>query len=116
MATPIRFFWTDGTGSAGPASPQGRSGSSCGNSSGPGNPESMWPILIRFGSGSGRQSCRPVAVRRIITQIREGERRPSARRRSTVIRTAAWLAERRAELLPVPYFHVVFTLPAPTRR
>ena len=27
---------------------------------------------------------------------------------------AAWLAERQAELLPVPYFHVVFTLPAPT--
>jgi len=26
---------------------------------------------------------------------------------------AAWLAERQAELLPVPYFHVVFTLPAP---
>jgi Putative transposase/Transposase zinc-binding domain len=26
---------------------------------------------------------------------------------------AAWLAERPAELLPVPYFHVVFTLPAP---
>ena len=25
----------------------------------------------------------------------------------------AWLAERQAELLPVPYFHVVFTLPAP---
>src|SRR5215211_2047086 len=25
---------------------------------------------------------------------------------------AQWLAERRAELLPVPYFHVVFTLPA----
>jgi hypothetical protein len=25
-----------------------------------------------------------------------------------------WLAEREAELLPVPYFHVVFTLPAPT--
>ena len=25
---------------------------------------------------------------------------------------AAWLAERPAELLPVPYFHVVFTLPA----
>src|SRR5258708_18842559 len=24
----------------------------------------------------------------------------------------AWLAERQAELLPVPYFHVVFTLPA----
>jgi predicted Zn-ribbon and HTH transcriptional regulator len=24
----------------------------------------------------------------------------------------AWLAEREAELLPVPYFHVVFTLPA----
>src|SRR5262245_16706706 len=24
-----------------------------------------------------------------------------------------WLAERRAELLPVPYFHVVFTLPRP---
>jgi hypothetical protein len=23
-----------------------------------------------------------------------------------------WLAERQAELLPVPYFHVVFTLPA----
>ena len=26
---------------------------------------------------------------------------------------AAWLAAREAELLPVPYFHVVFTLPAP---
>jgi Transposase zinc-binding domain len=24
-----------------------------------------------------------------------------------------WLAEREAELLPAPYFHVVFTLPAP---
>ena len=24
-----------------------------------------------------------------------------------------WLAERKDELLPVPYFHVVFTLPAP---
>ena len=24
-----------------------------------------------------------------------------------------WLADREAELLPVPYFHVVFTLPAP---
>ena len=24
-----------------------------------------------------------------------------------------WLAEREAELLPVPYFHVVFTLPSP---
>jgi hypothetical protein len=26
---------------------------------------------------------------------------------------AAWLAERQSELLPVPYFHLVFTLPAP---
>lgn len=26
---------------------------------------------------------------------------------------AAWVAARRAELLPLPYFHVVFTLPAP---
>jgi hypothetical protein len=26
---------------------------------------------------------------------------------------AQWLADRRAELLPVPYFHVVFTMPAP---
>jgi len=26
---------------------------------------------------------------------------------------AGWLAERQAELLPVPYFHVVFTVPAP---
>src|SRR3954465_5768669 len=25
---------------------------------------------------------------------------------------AAWLAERQSELLPVPYFHLVFTLPA----
>ena len=24
-----------------------------------------------------------------------------------------WLADRQGELLPVPYFHVVFTLPAP---
>ena len=28
----------------------------------------------------------------------------------------AWLAQRRGELLPVPYFHVVFTLPAALRR
>jgi hypothetical protein len=26
---------------------------------------------------------------------------------------AQWLAERQSELLPVPYFHVVFTVPAP---
>jgi hypothetical protein len=26
---------------------------------------------------------------------------------------AQWLADRQAELLPVPYFHVVFTMPAP---
>jgi len=26
----------------------------------------------------------------------------------------AWLADREAELLPVAYYHVVFTLPAPT--
>ncbi|MHC2756106.1 hypothetical protein ACVIU7_001167 [Bradyrhizobium liaoningense] len=26
---------------------------------------------------------------------------------------AAWLAAREADLLPVPYFHIVFTLPAP---
>jgi hypothetical protein len=26
-----------------------------------------------------------------------------------------WLAERQAELLPVPYYHIVFTLPAPLR-
>src|SRR3974390_1955147 len=26
-----------------------------------------------------------------------------------------WLAERQAELLPVPYFHVAFYLPAPAR-
>jgi hypothetical protein len=26
-----------------------------------------------------------------------------------------WLAERQAELLPVPHYHVVFTLPAPLR-
>ena len=29
--------------------------------------------------------------------------------------TADWLAAREAELLPVPYFHVVFTLPAALR-
>ena len=28
-------------------------------------------------------------------------------------RPGSWVAARRAELLPVPYFHVVFTLPAP---
>src|SRR5438445_11337435 len=26
---------------------------------------------------------------------------------------AQWLADRQAELLPVPYFHIVFTLPSP---
>jgi hypothetical protein len=26
---------------------------------------------------------------------------------------AQWLADRQSELLPVPYFHVVFTVPAP---
>ena len=30
-----------------------------------------------------------------------------------VWRALQWLADRRAELLPVPYFHVVFTVPAP---
>ena len=30
----------------------------------------------------------------------------------TVQARAQWLADRQAELLPVPYFHVVFTLPA----
>jgi hypothetical protein len=29
---------------------------------------------------------------------------------------ARWLAQRQAELLPVPYFHVVFTLPQPIAR
>jgi hypothetical protein len=29
---------------------------------------------------------------------------------------AEWLADRQADLLPVPYFHVVFTVPAPCRR
>ena len=29
---------------------------------------------------------------------------------------AEWLTEREAELLPVPYFHVVFTLPQPIAR
>src|SRR5690349_10161471 len=29
--------------------------------------------------------------------------------------TAAWLAAREAELLPAPYFHVVFTLPSELR-
>ena len=27
-------------------------------------------------------------------------------------RSEAWLVDREAELLPVPYYHVVFTLPA----
>ncbi|MCP1835615.1 hypothetical protein J2R76_003955 [Bradyrhizobium sp. USDA 4532] len=27
--------------------------------------------------------------------------------------SAQWLADRQADLLPVPYFHVVFTVPAP---
>src|SRR5919204_5841921 len=26
---------------------------------------------------------------------------------------AQWVADRRADLLPVPYFHIVFTVPAP---
>ena len=30
-------------------------------------------------------------------------------------RAAAWLAQQRERLLPVPYFHVVFTLPAELR-
>lgn len=30
--------------------------------------------------------------------------------------TQAWLAARREELLPVPYFHVIFTLPQPLRK
>ena len=29
---------------------------------------------------------------------------------------AEWLEARQAELLPVPYFHVVFTVPAPVAR
>src|SRR4051794_7506550 len=37
----------------------------------------------------------------------------SARHGAGPLARLQWLADRRAELLPVPYFHVVFTLPAP---
>jgi hypothetical protein len=41
---------------------------------------------------------------------------PAANRHCPKCQAAAakeWLADRQAELLPVPYFHVVFTLPGP---
>ena len=56
---------------------------------------SMWSSAIRAGIASSR-------ITHAATGIAQSAR-PSAR--------AKWLAEREAELLPVPYFHVVFTLP-----
>ncbi len=56
---------------------------------------SMWSSAIRAGIASSR-------ITRAATGIAQSAR-PWSR--------AKWLAEREAELLPVPYFHVVFTLP-----
>ena len=43
--------------------------------------------------------------------VKEG--RELARPWRTALSRLQWLADRRAELLPVAYFHVVFTVPAP---
>ncbi len=61
---------------------------------------SMWSNAIRAG-------IRSSLITRAATGIVRNARR-SAR--------AKWLAERQAELLPVPYFHVVFTLPREDRQ
>ena len=61
--------------------------------------------------GGARRSCRALRGLRATgasptTPAATGTARSARARRRT-----EWLAEREAELLPVPYFHVVFTLP-----
>ena len=58
--------------------------------------------------GGHVERCDDCQHRRSATTPAATATAPSARRRGP-----GWLAEREADLLPVPYFHVVFTLPAP---
>ena len=61
---------------------------------------SMWSSAIRADIGSS-------PITRAATGIA---------RKCQAMARAKWLAEREAELLPVPYFHVVFTLPRQDRQ
>jgi Transposase zinc-binding domain len=63
-------------------------------------------------NASARRSCRALRGLR-----RDARRYNSCRKRHCPkcqgLARLQWLADRRTELLPVPYFHVVFTVPAP---
>jgi hypothetical protein len=59
--------------------------------------------------GGQVEACDDCAYRRIAYNACRNRHCPKCQG----LARAEWLAERQAELLPVPYFHVVFTLPAP---
>ena len=62
--------------------------------------------------GGARRPCR--ALRGVLAHRHRLQQLPqSALPQVPGRRRQQWLAEREAELLPVPYFHVVFTLPGP---
>jgi Transposase zinc-binding domain len=56
--------------------------------------------------GGPRRACR--ALRRLRPRSHRDRRCPKCQGAAA----RGWLAEREAELLPTPYYHVVFTLPA----
>ena len=63
--------------------------------------------------GSARRTCRALRERELRhTQIAYNSCRNRHCPKCQGAAAKEWLAEREAELLPVPYFHVVFTLPA----
>ena len=59
--------------------------------------------------GVGRSCCEDCAHLRICYNSCRNRHCPKCQAAAA----KQWLADRQAELLPVPYFHVVFTLPGP---
>ena len=57
--------------------------------------------------GGHRDTCDRCGATRILYNSCRNRHCPTCQTKAT----ARWLAARRAELLPIPYFHVVFTLP-----
>ena len=66
--------------------------------------------------GSPRRACLARCEDCVYTTIACNSCRNRHRPKCRGAAARTWLAEREAELLPVPYFHVVFTLPAAHRR
>src|ERR1700720_73672 len=76
--------------------------------------------LLQLKVMSAIESCRTAALGghvargedRAHTTIAYNSCRALALRAGPVAAARAWVAAREAELLPIPYFHVVFTLPS----